>query len=117
MVGGTELQCTGFGQKKVVGALTLHTASVCIYVLIFGLCSCTACINSTAITIFGLYICANFGAHSEHGLCTYMHIIGVSRLSSFYFLVTALRLSSYPEGRVELLDKNGQWGTLCGHYW
>merc|ERR1719402_708983 len=27
-----------------------------------------------------------------------------------------VRLSSYPNGRVELY-KDGQWGTLCGHYW
>ena len=35
----------------------------------------------------------------------------------FFSLVTALRLSSYPEGLVELLGEDGRWGTLCGHYW
>ena len=31
--------------------------------------------------------------------------------------VTALRLSSYPKGRVELKGQDGRWGTLCGHHW
>ena len=66
-----------------------------------------------------MYICEKFGALvSADCALGYMHIIGVGvGVSHLFFLVKALRLSSYPEGRVELLDKNGQWGTLCGHYW
>ena len=27
------------------------------------------------------------------------------------------RLSSYPKGRIEIYNKDGKWGTLCGHHW
>ena len=30
--------------------------------------------------------------------------------------VTAVRLSSYPKGRIEFLHE-GEWGTQCGHFW